>query len=98
MENENKNNNNEIDTTALHNLMFFIIIILLVSILYFSYHTFKNTAVTQNIGSLQHYDSLYSERDGHISINQSGNIIGYSSPDGTKYIFETPISPDVFYY
>lgn len=94
---ENNNENNEINTTALHNLMFFIIILLLLAILYFAYKANYNTTHSQNIGSLQHYDSIYSNRETHYSMNQNGDITGYHTPDGLYYTFEEPIPANIFF-
>lgn len=92
-----KNNNEEINTTSLHNLCFFIIIVLICAVLYFTVHTYIQTRDQVNTGSLEHYDTLYSTRQSHISIDQSGNITGYNAPDGTHYTFDTPIPSDIFY-
>ena len=97
MGNDN-NNNSEIDTTALHNLIFFIIIVLLCIILFVTVKTYSVVYKPTNQGSLNHYDSLYSERGEHISMNQAGDITGYNAPDGTHYTFDTPIPTDIFYY
>lgn len=97
MENDNNKNNEEINTTALHNLMFFIIIVLLCVILYFTVKTYLGVENPINIGSLQHYDSLYKSREWHISMDQFGNITGYDAPDGTHYVFKTPITPNEFH-
>lgn len=97
---ENDNKKSEIDTTALHNLMFFIIIVLLCVILFVTvkiYGVVYNPTNT-NQGTLNHYDSLYSERGEHISMNQSGDITGYNTPDGIHYTFDAPIPADIFYY
>lgn len=51
----------------------------------------------KNIGSIEHYDSLYSERQGHIGINQLGEVYGYTTPDGITYYFPEPIPTDSFY-
>lgn len=98
MGNDNENNNNsEVGTAALHNLMFFIIIVLLCIILFVCVKTYGQVSDKTNIGSLKHYDSLYSEREGHISMNQAGDITGYYTPDGTQYKFEEPIPSGIFY-
>lgn len=98
MSNDNKNNEDqEINTTALHNLMFFIIIVLLLAILYFAYHAYYNTEHPKALGSLQHYDSLYSNREWHVSMDPSGeNVTGYTAPDGTYYTFQNPIPTNTF--
>lgn len=93
----NDNNNEEINTTSLHNLCFFIIIVLLCAILYFTYKTYIITKAPVNVGSLEHYDSLYDRSTGNISMDGKGNITGYNAPDGTHYTFEAPIPSDIFY-
>lgn len=95
---ENDNNKNGIDTTALHNLMFFIIILLLCIILFVTVKIYGVVYNPGNQGSLNHYDSMYSERGEHISTDQAGNITGYNTPDGTHYTFDAPIPADIFYY
>lgn len=99
MGNDNNNSNEDqgINTNVLHNLMFFLILVLLVAILFFAYNAYQNTISPQNIGSLQHYDSLYNERQWHISMNEYGDVTGYHTPDGLYYTFEEPIPADIFY-
>lgn len=95
----NDNNSNEdqgINTNALHNLMFFIILVLLCIILYFTFKTYKTANHPVNVGSLQHYDSIYSRETGNISMNEYGDITGYHTPDGLYYTFEEPIPADEF--
>lgn len=92
---DNDNNNEEIN--KLHNELFFIIIVLLCIILYFAYKTYDLNANPVNVGSLQHYNSIYSERKEHYSMDGNGNITGYTTPDGLYYIFEEPIPDDIFF-
>lgn len=87
----------EIKTTSLHNLCFFIIIVLLCVILCFTCKTYLLVRDPVYVGTLEHYDSLYENREFHISMDQSGNITGYNAPDGTHYTFKTPISPTEFH-
>lgn len=92
----NDNDNNE-EINKLHNELFFIIIVLLCVILYFAYKTYDLTANPVNVGSLKHYNSIYSERKEHYSMDGNGNITGYTTPDGLYYIFEEPIPDDIFF-
>ena len=92
---DNDNNNEEIN--KLHNLFFFIIIAILCAILYLAYKTYDMAKNPVNVGSLQHYNSIYSERKEHYSMDGNGNITGYTTPDGLYYIFEEPIPDDIFF-
>lgn len=98
MGNDNENNEELYEeVNKLHNLFFFIIIALLCAILYFAYKTYDLAANPVNVGSLKHYDSIYSERRAHYSMDGNGNITGYTTPDGLYYIFEEPIPDDKFF-
>lgn len=89
--------NNDTDTRAdkTQNLCLFIIMILCGAILVLSYKTYKLEST--NWGSLEHYDSMYEERQGHISINQNGEVISYVDKNGIEYFLKTPIPADYFY-
>lgn len=91
-DNEEFKPNPQINTT---NVFLLAILVCLLFLCYYIPHTSKENS--NNIGNLQHYDSLYSERQEHISINQKGNVTGYYAPDGTFYYFETPIPTEIFY-
>lgn len=99
MGNDNNNSNEDqgVNTNALHNLMFFIILVFLCVILYFTFKTYQTANHPVNVGSLQHYDSLYDERQWHISMSEYGDVTGYHTPDGLYYTFEEPIPADIFY-
>lgn len=94
-QNEEFKPNPQINTTNVFLLA--ILVCLLFLCFYISHANKSNIESNKKIGSLQHYDSLYSERQGHISIDQNSNIIGYVTPDGTNYYFENPIPSEIFY-
>lgn len=89
--------NNDADTRAdkTQNLCLFIIMILCGAILVLTYKTYKLEST--NWGSLEHYDSMYEERQGHVSMNHNGDITGYEGKDGIEYSFKVPIPADYFY-
>lgn len=98
MGNDNKSNEELYEEiNKLHNLFFFIIIALLCAILYFTYKTYDMAANPVNVGSLRHYDSIYSRETGNVSMDGNGKITGYTTPDGMYYIFEKPIPYDKFF-
>lgn len=104
MSNDNKRKSNkdnqDISTNVFYDVLFMIIIPLLFANIYFTYKNYER--ITQdihpaNVGSLQHYDSIYSKRLAHISMNENGEITGYHTPDGLYYIFRDPIPAYLFY-
>lgn len=78
------------------NLFLLIITALLLANLYFSYKAYDNS--NKNWGSLEHYDSLYSERQGHIGMNGMGEIDAYTTPNGETYYLHEPVPADEFYH
>lgn len=78
------------------NIFLLIITGLLIATLFFTYRTYQNSC--KNWGSLEHYDSLYSERQGHIEFNQNGEVYAYTTPNGETYYLHDPVSSDSFYH
>lgn len=88
-------NNNETSTDKTQNLCLFILMLLCIAILVLTYKTYKLEST--NWGSLEHYDSMYEERQGHISMNQHGEVISYVDKNGIEFFLKTPIPADDFY-
>lgn len=78
------------------NIFLLIITGLLIATLFFTYRTYQNSC--KNWGSLEHYDSLYSERGKHAAWNQNGEIYAYTTPSGETYYLHVPIPGDRFYH
>lgn len=78
------------------NIFLLIITGLLIATLFFTYRTYQNSC--KNWGSLEHYDSLYSERQGHIGFNQNGEVYAYTTPNGETYYLHNPVPSDKFYH
>lgn len=78
------------------NIFLLIITGLLIAILFFTYRTYQNSC--KNWGSLEHYDSLYSERQDHIRLNQNGEVYIYTTPNGETYYLHDPVPSDKFYH
>jgi len=78
------------------NIFLLIIAGLLIATLFFTYRTYQNSC--KNWGSLEHYDSLYPERQGNININQNGEVYAYTTPNGETYYLHDPVSSDRFYH
>ena len=100
MGNDNKSNSNknkDISANAFYDVMFIIIIPLLFANLYFSIKAYNMAKNPVNVGSLQHYDSIYTERKEHYSMNENEEVTGYYTKDGLYYIFEEPIPAYLFY-
>lgn len=102
---ENKNTNDQkfnpewernITEHSGQNIFLLIITCLLIAVLFFTYRTYQNSC--KNWGSLEHYDSLYTERQGHIGWNQKGEIYAYTTPNGETYYLHEPIPADKFYH
>ena len=100
MSNDSKKNNKknqDISANAFYDVLFMIIIPLLFANLYFTLKAYDMAKNQVNVGSLQHYNTIYSERKEHYSMDGNGNITGYTTPDGLYYIFEEPIPDDQFF-
>lgn len=78
------------------NIFLLIITGLLIATLFFTYRTYQNSC--KNWGSLEHYDSLYSERQDHIRLNQNGEVYIYTTPNGETYYLHDPVPSDKFYH
>lgn len=97
--NENKTTKEQDRNITDHNRQnIFLLIItgLLIATLFFTYRTYQNSC--KNWGSLEHYDSLYSERQGHIGFNQNGEVYAYTTPNGETYYLHNPVPSDKFYH
>lgn len=78
------------------NIFLLIITGLLIATLFFTYRTYQNSC--KNWGSLEHYDSLYTERQDHIRLNQNGEVYIYTTPNGETYYLHDPVPSDKFYH
>lgn len=88
-------NDNTAVENKIQNLCLFIIMVLCGAILVLTYRIY--TLESTNWGSLEHYDSMYDERQGHISMNQNGEVISYVDKNGIEFFLKTPVPANYFY-